>query len=163
MRERNRVVAGFARDHVDAGGSAGECTGDSSEEGGMTKDELAYFERRLLDERARVADVLRRGRADAGDEEARDQAGDLSAFPFHPADLGTDEMQRELDDVVASREAATLAEIDAALERLYRTPERFGVDERTGAPIPHERLDLIPWARTGAGAGGGEGEGGGKH
>ena len=119
----------------------------------MTKDDLAYFERRLLDERARVADMLRRGRADAGDEEARDQAGDLSAFPMHPADLGTDEMQRELDDAVATGEAATLAEIDAALERLYRAPERFGVDERTGAPIPRERLDVIPWARTGVGGG----------
>ena len=120
----------------------------------MTKEELAHFERRLLEERARIAEVLERGRADAGGEEARDQAGDLSAFPMHPADLGTDEMQRELDDAVASREAATLAEIDAALDRLYRTPERFGVDERTGAPIARERLDLIPWARTGAGGGG---------
>ena len=125
----------------------------------MTKDELAYFERRLLDERARVTEVLQRDRAEAGDEEARDQAGDLSAFPFHPADLGTDEMQRELDDAVASREAATLAEIDAALERLYRTPERFGLDERTGAPIGRERLELIPWARTNAGGAGGAGGG----
>jgi DnaK suppressor protein len=116
----------------------------------MTKEELAHFERRLLEERARVAEVLARGRAEAGGEEARDQAGDLSAFPVHPADLGTDEMQRELDDAVASREAATLAEIDAALERLYRTPERFGVDERTGEPIARERLELIPWARMSA-------------
>jgi DnaK suppressor protein len=114
----------------------------------MTKDELAYFERRLLEERARVTDVLRRGRADAGDEEARDQAGDLSAFPFHPADLGTDEIQREVENAVESGEARTLAEIDAALERLYRTPERFGVDEGTGAPIARERLEVIPWART---------------
>ena len=121
----------------------------------MTKDELAHFERRLLDERARVTDVLQRGRADAADDEARDQAGDLSAFPFHPADLGTDEMQRELDDAVATGEAATLAEIDAALERLYRTPERFGLDERTGAPIPRERLELIPWARRAAAGGAG--------
>ena len=119
----------------------------------MTKEELAHFERRLLDERARVTDVLRRGQVEAGGEEARDQAGDLSAFPFHPADLGTDEMQRELDDAVASQEAATLAEIDAALERLYRTPERFGVDERTGEAIPRERLELIPWARTDASPG----------
>ena len=123
----------------------------------MTKDELAHFERRLLEERARVADVLRRGRADAGDEEARDQSGDLSAFPMHPADLGTDEMQRELDDAVATGEARTLAEIDAALERLYRTPERFGVDERTGAPIARERLEIIPWARTAVTGGGGGG------
>jgi RNA polymerase-binding transcription factor DksA len=41
-----------------------------------------------------------------------------------------------------------LAEIDAALERLYRKPERYGHDERTGEEIPFERLDPIPWARA---------------
>jgi len=41
-----------------------------------------------------------------------------------------------------------LEEIDAALERLYRTPERFGICEETGRPIPFERLEIIPWART---------------
>ena len=34
------------------------------------------------------------------------------------------------------------------MKRLEGDPERFGHDERTGAEIPFERLDLIPWART---------------
>jgi RNA polymerase-binding transcription factor DksA len=42
-----------------------------------------------------------------------------------------------------------LEEIDAALERLYHSPQDFGRDERTGHDIPFERLDVIPWARTG--------------
>ena len=114
----------------------------------MTKEQLAYLERRLKDERTRIADILRRFQADSGSDEARDQAGDLSALPTHAADLGSDQQQREVDDAVLRREAATLAEIDAALERLYRDPERFGRDERTGEPIPFARLDLVPWART---------------
>jgi RNA polymerase-binding transcription factor DksA len=119
----------------------------------MTKDQLAYLERRLKEERTRIADILRRFQADAEQDEARDQSGDLSGVPTHPADLGTDQQQREVDDAVARREAATLAEIDAALERLYRDPERFGRDEQTGEPIPFARLDLIPWARTNVAAG----------
>ena len=105
------------------------------------------FEKRLLDERARITAVLDRMNATARSDEQRDQDGDLSALPTHPADLGTDEQQRELESSVNQNEADTLAEIDAALERLYRTPERYGVDERTGKPIPLARLEVIPWAR----------------
>ena len=49
----------------------------------------------------------------------------------------------------ASRDTQTLTEINAALHRFYRTPTKFGTDERTGAPIPFERLDIIPWTRNG--------------
>jgi RNA polymerase-binding transcription factor DksA len=45
-------------------------------------------------------------------------------------------------------EQRRLFEIDAALDRLHRAPERFGVCEDTGKDIPFERLDVIPWART---------------
>jgi RNA polymerase-binding transcription factor DksA len=69
--------------------------------------------------------------------------------PFHPADLGTDTINAEIDASNATRESAELAEIDAALERLYQTPEKFGIDENTNKPIPLERLEVIPWARTG--------------
>jgi RNA polymerase-binding transcription factor DksA len=70
-------------------------------------------------------------------------------LPFHLADLGTDTMNAEMDASNATRESAELAEIDAALERLYQTPEKFGIDENTNKPISLERLEVIPWARTG--------------
>jgi RNA polymerase-binding transcription factor DksA len=103
---------------------------------------------RLREERARLGRDLDAGREEASDEDARDRAGDLSAVPFHPADLGTDTMDAELAASNASRISRELAEIDAALERLYRTPERFGICEDTGEPIPYERLEIVPWART---------------
>ena len=52
--------------------------------------------------------------------------------------------------VYAEFELASDQAIDAALQRLYEHPERFGLSETTGDPIPFERLDIIPWARTGA-------------
>ena len=70
----------------------------------MTKEQLAYLERRLTDERSRISEILRRFQADAEQDEARDQTGDLSGVPTHPADLGTDQQQREVDDAVARRE-----------------------------------------------------------
>lgn len=44
----------------------------------------------------------------------------------------------------ATRISTELAEIDAALARLYETPEKFGVSESTGNQIPFDRLDAIP-------------------
>jgi RNA polymerase-binding transcription factor DksA len=124
-----------------------EITTDAQLEKEMNDAQRQRFEKRLLDERARITATLDRMNSTARSEEERDQAGDLSAMPTHPADLGSDEQQRELDTSVNQNQSETLAEIDAALERLYKTPERYGVDERTGKPIPQERLDVIPWAR----------------
>lgn len=69
-------------------------------------------------------------------------------MPTHQADLGTDTMQQELDASNETRLSRELAEIGDALERLFQTPEKFGICEDTGAEIPFERLDIIPWART---------------
>jgi DnaK suppressor protein len=81
-------------------------------------------------------------------EDEQDRAGDLTRYPFHPADLGTDTMDAEREVSNETRMSGELAELDAALDRLYRRPERFGICEETGRPIPFERLDIVPWART---------------
>jgi RNA polymerase-binding transcription factor len=113
----------------------------------MTEDERTYLERRLLEERERLTQSLGRYEESTRDT-MQEEAGNLSKVPFHLADTGTDTMQQELEASNATRESAELAEIDAALRRLYEEPERFGVCEDTGQPIPFARLDLIPWART---------------
>jgi DnaK suppressor protein len=107
-----------------------------------------HLERRLQEERARLQRDLDRSLAVQEQEDEQDRAGDLTKYPFHPADLGTDTMDAELTVSNETRMSGELAEIDAALDRLYRTPERFGICEETGRPIPFERLDVIPWART---------------
>jgi DnaK suppressor protein len=109
------------------------------------RDEL---EHRLQEERARALRMLNRGMADRASESEQDRSGDLSSIPFHMADLGTDTMQDELEASNATRVSNELAEIDSALERLYRNPEQFGICEDTGREISFERLKVIPWART---------------
>jgi DnaK suppressor protein len=113
-----------------------------------------HLERRLQEERARLQRDLDRSLAVQEQEDEQDRAGDLTRYPFHPADLGTDTMDAELEGSNETRMSGELAEIDAALDRLYRTPERFGICEETGRPIPFERLDIFPWARTCDQAGG---------
>ena len=118
--------------------------------GALTGAQRTHLEQRLLEERERVLRTLTR-RARLKVTEAQEHTPP-SRMPDHMAEAGSDTMQETLDAVLASRETAALHEIDAALLRLYRAPARFGLDEVTGAPIPFERLDIIPWARRGASA-----------
>jgi RNA polymerase-binding transcription factor DksA len=114
----------------------------------LTAQQRKHLEKRLQEERARATDLLNRIVAERSGETEQDAAGDLTLMPFHPADLGTDAIDQEVDESNATRVSQELKEIDAALERLYKTPEKFGLCEDTDGEIPFERLDIIPWART---------------
>ncbi len=114
----------------------------------LTKKQLQHLEKRLQEERTRALSILNRSVADISGASAQDSDGDLTKVPLHPADLGTDTTQQELEASNDSRISQEVAEIDAALERLFKTPREFGVSEATGEPIAFERLDAIPWART---------------
>jgi RNA polymerase-binding transcription factor DksA len=110
------------------------------------KKELAYFEKRLMEERKRGMKQLAQW-----DESMRSTIqnadGDLSAYSFHMADQGTDAMEREKAFLFASKEGRYLWHIDQALRRLYKSPELFGICEVTGERIEYERLDALPHAR----------------
>jgi len=113
----------------------------------LTNEQRSYLEKRLRDERERTIQLLNVIVADRSSGTEQEEAGDLTLMPFHPADVGTDAMNQELDESNATRATRELNEIDAALERLYRSPEKFGLCD-DGREIPFERLDIIPWART---------------
>jgi RNA polymerase-binding transcription factor DksA len=113
----------------------------------LNEDQRRHLERRLREERERVLHALRR--FDEGRESSETEAdGELTNYPFHLADRGTDTYDQEMDTVLAERASRELEVIDDALRRFYREPDRFGICEDTGEPIPFERLDVIPWART---------------
>jgi DnaK suppressor protein len=114
----------------------------------LTTTQREELERRLQDERARVRGDLDRLVGELSDGDEQDRSGDLTKVPFHFADLGTDTIDTEIAASNATRESRELEEIEGALDRLHRTPERFGICEDTGRDIPFERLAVIPWART---------------
>jgi DnaK suppressor protein len=114
----------------------------------LTMAQRSHLERRLRAEREGLLRDLNHGLAALNDEDARNRAGDLTSVPLHNADRGTDSIDIDVALSNATRESRELAKIDAALERLYHTPERFGVCEDTGEAIPFARLERIPWART---------------
>lgn len=112
----------------------------------MKKKDLKHFEKRLLEERARVIKQITL--YDEHFAQTQQSAnGDLSAYSFHMADQGTDAMEREKAFLFASKEGRLLYHIDEALRRLYKTPEQYGTCEECGEPIGRERLDALPHAR----------------
>lgn len=113
----------------------------------LNQEQRRRIEQRLHEERNRVLIVLRRFDEDR-DTSLTAAAGDLSDYPFHVADHGTDSYDQEMDTVMAERASRELEEIDEALRRLYEDPEHFGICENTGEPIALERLELVPWTRT---------------
>ena len=114
----------------------------------LTARQRQHLEKRLQDERARALELLNRIVVERSSASEQEETGDLTVVPLHPADLGTDTFDQELDESNATRISRELSEIDAALERLIKTPEKFGLCEDTEGEIPFERLDIIPWART---------------
>ena len=114
----------------------------------LTAAQRQHLEHRLQEERARMVRALDQSVAYQAGSSEQDRTGDLTKVPFHMADLGTDENQTELEASNATRMSRELAEIDDALQRLYRDPEHFGRCADTGRDIPFVRLDVIPWART---------------
>jgi DnaK suppressor protein len=113
----------------------------------LSAKQLAHFEKRLLDERKLA--VREVGRLDESlGASATEADGDLTNYPFHMADQGTDTIEQEKNFLLASQTGRLLLHIDEALRRLYRSPETFGRCESCGQVIAYERLDALPYART---------------
>lgn len=110
----------------------------------MNTTDLKHFEARLLEERGKVLETLDELDTDVIGKGEGD--GDITNFPLHLADEGTDTMAQEKDYLVASSEGQVLYRIDSALRTLYKDPEAYGRCEVCGREISHERLDIIPWA-----------------
>ena len=70
------------------------------------------------------------------------EAGELSAVPYHPADRGTDSFEQSLSLALLANESSALREIDAALERIARGT--YGTCARCGAQISEARLAVLP-------------------
>lgn len=105
------------------------------------------LEQRLLQERREALEALNefddRARNAPGEED-----GDLTNYPLHMADEGTDTMQQEKEFLLASKEGRRLYAIDEALRRIYKRPDEVGQCVECGREIADERLELIPWTTT---------------
>ena len=73
-------------------------------------------------------------------------SGELSQYDNHPADSATALYEREKDFVLREMREEQLQDIEVALQRMENGT--YGIDEETGEPIPFDRLEALPTART---------------
>lgn len=110
----------------------------------MTNEQREHLEQRLLKERQRAVKAVRQIEDNLSPQ---DEDGDLTTYPFHLADEGTDTMEQEQGFLLRSQEGRLLYDIDEALRTLYKTPELYGKCNNCNAEISFERLDIVPWAK----------------
>src|SRR6266852_758521 len=100
------------------------------------KEKLLQLRDAMVDSMAGVAQDTLRSRA---------EGSEASAFGMHQADAGSDAYDRDFALSLLSQEQDALYEIDQALKRIELGT--YGVCEMSGKPIPHTRLEAIPFAR----------------
>ena len=112
----------------------------------MNDSDRKRIEERLLEERRGRLEALAelderfKERLEMGDD-------DLTNYPLHMADEGTDTMEQEKEFLLAHTEGEQLMEIDDSLRTLYKEPDRFGQCDECGGEISMDRLDIVPWAK----------------
>jgi RNA polymerase-binding transcription factor DksA len=111
----------------------------------MTKSEIHYHQRRLLALKKRLGADLSALEAEALRATGGEASGGLSDVPTHPADLGTDAYEEEIDLSLLETKDQILLEINDALERIEHGT--FGRCEECGREIPRVRLEALPYAR----------------
>jgi RNA polymerase-binding transcription factor DksA len=124
---RGRAVTNGARlpaprGPLDANGGARDRT--------LTGAQIERLEQRLLEEWKRAVRTLWAKRVDIEDHR---EVGDLDKV--------------ELDIRMVERHSEFITLIDEALQRLRQSPGDFDVSVVSGARIPFERLEMVPWTR----------------
>src|SRR5437868_10623609 len=104
--------------------------------------DLARMKQRLQEERARQLALAARLRQEEADPV---ESGELSKIDQHPAELGSETFERELELTTRTIVEGELTDIDDALRRLDQGT--YGICEECGRPIDEARLEAVPWAR----------------
>ncbi len=110
----------------------------------MTKNDLKKFKKLLFEKRDEMLKDLGQLKDREMASTLKDASGENSAYSFHMADVGTDNMEREKAFFFATREGKFLNHIEEALQRIESGD--FGNCSDCEKPIPQERLVAVPTA-----------------
>jgi len=111
----------------------------------LSKDELEFYRDKLLNMREEISERMRELSEDTLMKSQKDMSGDMSGYTLHPADVATDNYEREFNIGLVSGEQTILFEIDEALKRI--SDSTYGMCSYSGRPIPKTRLNAIPYTK----------------
>ncbi len=107
--------------------------------------EALKFQRMLLGLRDHLLDAINTTTGQTLNRSQRDSAGDISGYPTHMADAGSEDFDRDFALSLISSEQEGLYEIEEALKRLE--DGSFGTCEMCEKGIRKARLKAVPFAR----------------
>jgi RNA polymerase-binding transcription factor DksA len=141
----NKKDAAFANPHVQPDEAETAATAHTGETNGDER--LAPFLRKQKTKLLQLRDTLLDSMMGVSRDTLRSRAegSEASAFGMHQADAGSDAYDRDFALSLLSQEQDALYEIEEALKRIEGGT--YGVCEMSGKPIPHARLEAIPFAR----------------
>jgi DnaK suppressor protein len=96
----------------------------------------------LTEERARLTEALQGVQRGI---DSQTDSSELSTYDQHPGDMGSETFEREKDLSILESLEASIADVDAALQRL--DDGDYGRCEVCGREIGDERLEARPMAR----------------
>lgn len=103
---------------------------------------LDYFKEKLLEMKKENESKI----SDNEGNSPNDTISELADYDNHPADMATEQFEQERDAGLNRVREDRLTEINDALERIEKGT--YGYSEKSGKPIPVERLEIMPTARN---------------
>lgn len=111
----------------------------------LSASQLEQLGKLLLERRATLLSDANSIEEEALNHASGSGSGELSSVPFHMADVGSENYEREFALGLLENEKEELRQIDEALARLREG--KFGDCEVCGERIPTPRLRALPYAR----------------
>ena len=111
----------------------------------MNREDLKHFRDLLLKERERILEELDWVETNYIGKSQKDASGEVSGYSMHPADMGTDSMERDKAYLIGAAGGEALENIDEALRNIDKGI--YGTCEVCGKEIPRERLEAMPSAK----------------
>lgn len=108
----------------------------------MNQKQLKHIKEIILKKKEEVQKNLEYLRSTVLDSTTKEATGDHSAYSYHMADLGTDNMEREKAFMFAARDEKYLKQLDDALQRIDNGT--YGICRVCGKEISYKRLEAVP-------------------
>ncbi|WP_181349507.1 hypothetical protein [Thalassobacillus sp. CUG 92003] len=112
----------------------------------LTNQDIQQFKDQLLEMKHETQEELDQYREKkANTHDPNDETGELSSVTDHKGNLGTEQFEQEKELTFFEQARERMMEIEDALDRIEKGT--FGLSEKSGKPIPKERLEVAPTAR----------------
>jgi YteA family regulatory protein len=107
-----------------------------------SKEQIITLKSKLLNHKEQLQNRISQDQDDWLDTGQSDSVGELSAYDNHPADMGTELIERERNMAIDDHAGSEMEKIDSALQAVEEGT--YGICKTCGKEIPFERLEAVP-------------------